>query len=27
MDLKEVLEIHRILIEKFGGSLGVRDEG
>lgn len=26
-DLDEVLAIHRLLIEEFGGSLGVRDQG
>ena len=27
IDLLEVFEIHQILIEEFGGSQGVRDEG
>ena len=26
-DLDEVLAIHRFLIEEFGGSLGIRDQG
>ncbi|MBK8550175.1 MAG: type II toxin-antitoxin system death-on-curing family toxin [Ignavibacteria bacterium] len=27
MNLKEVLEIHEVLIERFGGSKGLRDKG
>ena len=27
IELKEVLEIHQILIKQFGGSHGVRDSG
>ena len=27
IDLQEVFEIHHILIQQFGGSEGVRDEG
>jgi hypothetical protein len=27
IDLKEVLSIHAILIERFGGTTGVRDQG
>lgn len=27
IDLQEVLEIHQVLIQEFGGSQGVRDEG
>jgi hypothetical protein len=27
IDLKEVLSIHTILIERFGGIVGVRDQG
>lgn len=27
IDLQEILEIHQILIEQFGGSQGVRDSG
>ena len=27
IDLQEVFEIHQILIQQFGGSQGVRDEG
>ena len=27
IDLQEVLDIHQILIQEFGGSPGVRDEG
>jgi death on curing protein len=27
IDLQEVLEIHQVLIQEFGGLQGVRDEG
>ena len=27
IDLQEVFEIHQVLIQEFGGSQGVRDEG
>jgi death-on-curing protein len=27
IDLQEVLSIHAILIERFGGTTGVRDQG
>ena len=27
IDLQEVFEIHQVLIQEFGGSQGLRDEG